>query len=134
MPSIWNELPCNSVRPILFLVGLYFPSHLDFGYSKIKKKQKPGVTFYHIIPNILRGLNLPEQGIIITVYFQFGAHALFMAHPFFQLTYGNFCSHYLPTFNHRNSQLFVRDMSWMYVYCNVSCITWFYTATKSSGY
>ena len=29
----------------------------------------------------------------LTVYFQFGAHALFMAHPFFQLTYGNFCSH-----------------------------------------
>ena len=49
---------------LFYLVGLHHPPHFDFGISKKKKKleveAKLSITLYHIIPNILCGLDLPN--------------------------------------------------------------------------
>ena len=48
-----------------YLVGLHFPPHFDFGYSKRKPNNSSGsqssVTLYYIALNILCGLNLPKH-------------------------------------------------------------------------
>ena len=55
-----------------YLIGLHFLPHFDLDVqTKNKKKQSGSQTFcttlYHIIPNSLRGVNMPkhQQGIII---------------------------------------------------------------------
>ena len=47
-----------------YLIGSHYLPYFEFGYSK---KSKLSISLYHIIPNILCGLNLPKhlQGLII---------------------------------------------------------------------
>ena len=54
---IWS----NVLGLYFYLVGLHYPPHFDFGYSKRKTQAKLSATLYHIIPNILCWLNLNQE-------------------------------------------------------------------------
>ena len=57
------------LRLLFYFVGLHFPPHFDFGY--LKKNSTGSQTehiLYHVIPNILCGINFPKhKQVLITM-------------------------------------------------------------------